>query len=220
MAIGNSVVILLPAILNMQVFLAILVLLAPDRGQARATLAPPAIGAKVADFSLADVDGRVHSLYGFKDKKAIVIVFVGTQCPIANLYVPGLIDLHKKYGEKGVQFLAINSNDQDTLEAVVAHARERKVPFPVLKDVSHKAADALGARRTPEAFVLDAAHTIRYRGRIDDQYNYTSRRPAPAKTELKDAIENLLAGKPVATPESEVQGCVIGRDKEESPKRP
>jgi hypothetical protein len=112
-----------------------------------------------------------------------------------------------------VKFLAINSNDQDALPAVVAHARERKVPFPVLKDRDHQAADALGARRTPEAFLLDSDHIIRYRGRIDDQYGYTYRRPVPTKTELKDAIDQLLGGKPVLVSESDVRGCIIGRDK-------
>ena len=173
----------------------------------------PAIGARVADFTLANVDGQRHSLYGYKDKKAVVVVFVGTECPIANLYLPSLVELHRKYAGKRIQFLAINSNDQDTPADVSAHARERKLPFPVLKDADHKAADALGARRTPEAIVLDAGHVIRYRGRIDDQYGYRYRRPAPTRTELKDALEDLLAGKPIATPESEVQGCAIGRDK-------
>jgi|SRR6516164_6133619 peroxiredoxin len=174
---------------------------------------PPAIAATVTDFTLTDIHGRRHSLSDYKNKKAIVVVFVGTECPIANLYYPTLKEMHKGYAEKGVQLLAINSNDQDSLAEVVAHARERALPFPVLKDAEHKAADALGARRTPEAFLLDAGKVIRYHGRIDDQYGYTYRRAAPAKTELKDAIEEILAGKPVTTPRTDVQGCVIGRKK-------
>jgi peroxiredoxin len=177
---------------------------------------PPAIGSVVPDFTLADTNSRAHSLHGYKNKKAVVIIFVGTECPIANLYIPTLKDMHKKYAERGVQFLAVNSNDQDTLANVVAHAKERDVPFPVLKDRDHKAADALGARRTPEAFLLDSRRFIRYHGRIDDQYGYAYRRAVPTKAELKDAIEELLAGKPIATPQTEVQGCVIGRGKEPS----
>jgi len=174
---------------------------------------PPAIGARVADFTIQDTNKQPHSLAGYKDKKAVVIVFVGTECPIANLYLPTLAEMHKKYAGKGVQFLAINSNDQDSFADVVAHARERKLPFPMLKDAGHKAADALGAQRTPEAFLLDSGRVIRYRGRIDDQYGYTYRRAVPSRTELKDAIDAVLAGKPVATPETEVRGCVIGRGK-------
>src|SRR5262245_46114864 len=126
-------------------------------------LAPPALGARVPDFSLQDTNGGRHLLSEFRGKKAIVVVFVGTECPIANLYFPTLTEMHQKYGAKGVRFWAINSNDQDALSEVAAHARERKILFPVLKDVDHRAADALGARRTPEAFLLDAGQVIRYR---------------------------------------------------------
>jgi peroxiredoxin len=183
---------------------------------------PPQAGARVADFTLKDTTGRSHSLAGYRNKKAIVVVFIGTECPIANLYLSTLAQMHKKYADKGVQFLAINANDQDTLEEVVEHAREHHVPFPVLKDGSQQAADALGARRTPEAFLLDSGSVIRYHGRVDDQYGFTYRRATPSKTELKDALEELLAGKPVTTPQSAaVQGCVIGRAKKgtESPSK-
>jgi peroxiredoxin len=181
-----------------------------------ATLAaptPPAIGAKVPEFSAKDVNDRTHTLSDFRSKKAIVVVFVGTECPISNLYILTLTEMHQKYAPKGVQILAINSNDHDSYAEVVAHAKERTLPYPVLKDTGHTAADALGARRTPEAFVLDSEFVIRYNGRIDDQYGYSYRRASPSKTELRDAVEDILAGRPVATPRSEVQGCVIGRSK-------
>jgi peroxiredoxin len=182
------------------------------------TPAPPTIGAKVTDFTLDGVDGRRHSLGDYKNKKAVVIVFVGNECPISKVYMVTLAEMHQKYSGKGVAFLAINSNDQDTFADVVAHAKERPVPFPVLKDEGHVADDAFGARRTPEAFLLDSGLVIRYHGRIDDQYGYTYRRAAPTKTELKDAIEDLLAGKPVATPETRVEGCIIGRTKKSTPR--
>jgi peroxiredoxin len=180
---------------------------------AAAEPAPPQIGAKVSVFTLKDTNGKRHSLGDYRGKKAVVVVFVGTECPIANLYLSTLAQMHRKYADRGVQFLAINANDQDTFDEVVAHAREHNVPFPMLKDTEQRAADALGARRTPEAFLLDSGSVIRYHGRVDDQYGYTYRRAAPSKTELKDALEELLAGKPVTTPESAVQGCVIGRAK-------
>jgi peroxiredoxin len=202
--------------------LTILLLLAGGLGRSpeQNSVIPPAIGAKVSDFTLQDTKGRQCSLHDYKNKKAVVLVFVGTECPIANLYIPTLVEMHAKYAEKGVQFLAINSNDQDTYAEVVAHTRERKIPFPVLKDADHRAADALRAQRTPEAFLLDAGAIIRYRGRIDDQYGYTYRRGSPTRTELKDAIEELLAGKPISKPETEVRGCVIGRGKKEGTNNP
>jgi peroxiredoxin len=181
---------------------------------------PPAIGAKVADVAMLEVSGQRRSLGEYKNKKAIVVVFVGTECPIANLYFPTLTEMQRRYADRGVQFLAINSNDQDSFTDVVEHARERKIPFPVLKDAGQQAADAFGARRTPEVFVLDGSRTIRYRGRIDDQYGYTYRRAAPTRTELKDALEALLAGKPIAAPESECLGCLIGRTRKQGASKP
>jgi peroxiredoxin len=174
---------------------------------------PPKPGATVPDFSLKDIHRRSRTLAGFKDKKAFVVVFVGTECPLANLYLPTLIDLHKTYGAKGVQFLAINSNSQDSFVAVSAHAQERDVPFPMLKDFDHKAADAFGAKRTPEVFLLDADRVIRYRGRIDDQYAAGAHREQPTRRDLQEALDELLAGKPVSTPETVVDGCIIGRAK-------
>jgi peroxiredoxin len=173
--------------------------------------APPAVGATVPDFNLADIHRRRRCLAHYKDAKAFVVVFAGTECPLANLYVPTLIDLHTKYAPRGVQFLIVNSNSQDSFVRVSAHAQERKVPFPVLKDFDHKAADAFGAKRTPEAFLLDAERTIRYHGRIDDQYTVGFSRLAPTRRDLAVALDELLAGKPVTTPTTAITGCFIGR---------
>src|SRR5262249_6981327 len=150
-------------------------------------------------------------LDGFPDKQAFVIVFIGTECPLANLYVPTLIELYQEYADKGVQFLAINSNDQDSFVEVSAHAQERQVPFPVLKDFDHQAADLLGARRTPEAFLLDGDRVIRYHGRIDDQYGVGYQRTEATQHDLKNAIDQLISGKPITTSETQVSGCIISR---------
>jgi peroxiredoxin len=175
---------------------------------------PPAIGAKVADFGAKNVDGRRVSLSDFRTKKATIVVFIGTECKVSNLYLLTLAEMHRKYADKSVQILAINSNDYDTYAEVVAHAKERPVPFPILKDDDdHSAAAALSALRTPEAFLLDSERVIRYHGRIDDQYGVTYARSSPSKTELKNAVEELLAGKPIAVPQSEVSGCRIGRSR-------
>jgi peroxiredoxin len=168
-------------------------------------------GATVANFTLKDVHRRPRSLDGFKDRKAFVVVFLGTECPLANLYVPTLIALDKQYAPRGVQFLGINSNVQDSFLRVSAHAQEREVPFPVLKDFDHKVADSFGARRTPEAFLLDAGRVIRYHGRIDDQYGLGFRRARPTSLDLKDALDQLLAGKPIRTPTTEAPGCLLAR---------
>ena len=177
-------------------------------------LAAPQAGATVPDFTLKDIHRRPRSLAAFKAKKAIVVVFIGTECPLSNLYVPALIELHKEYAGKGVQFLAINANAQDPFLRVSAHAQDREIPFPVLKDFDHHAADALGAKRTPEAFVLDAERVIRYHGRIDDQYGAGYQREKPTRRDLKEALDELLLGKPVTTSTAEAPGCLIGRVRE------
>ncbi len=178
----------------------------------------PAIGATVEKLSLKDIHRRPRSLDSFKDKKCFAVVFIGNECPLANLYIPTLIELHKKYAEgeyaeRGVQFLAINSNVQDTFVQVAAHAQDREVPFPVLKDFDHRAADAFGAKRTPEAFLLDAQGVIRYHGRIDDQYGIGFQREKPTRQDLKAAIDEFLADKAITTPQTEPSGCIIARAK-------
>jgi peroxiredoxin len=168
----------------------------------------------VPSFTLPDQHRRPRAMDGFKDKKAFVVVFVGTECPLANLYAPTLAELHKEYAPRGVQFLAVNANPQDSFIDVAAHAWERGVPFPVLKDFDQTAMAALGAKRTPEAFVLDADRVVRYRGRIDDQYGTNHRRDEPRRRDLKLALDEVLAGKPVTVPQTEVEGCVIGKPRE------
>lgn len=167
--------------------------------------------APVSDFRLVDIHRRPRSLDDYKDKKALVVVFLDTECPLANVYVPTLVELHKEYADKGVQFLGINSSHQDSFISVSAHAQEREIPFPVLKDFDHRAADALGATRTPEAVLLDADRVVRYRGRINDQYGLGFRREKPTSQDLKNAIDQLLAGEAIATAETEVSGCPIER---------
>jgi peroxiredoxin len=171
----------------------------------------PAGATGAVSFSLKDVNRREVGLADFKDKKAVVIIFTGTECPVNNYYMLGLKKLHEKYAAKGVQFLAINSNTQDSIDRIAEHAKQNGLPFPVLKDTDQKVADLFKAERTPEAFLLDPARTIRYRGRIDDQYGVGYRRPQPNRRDLVEALEEVLAGKPVSVARTEVAGCRIGR---------
>jgi peroxiredoxin len=175
----------------------------------KADASPPSPGAEVPDFSLKDIHRRARSLHDFKDKQAVVVVFIDTECPVANLYIPALIGMHGKYSKKGVQFLAVNASGQDSFTSVSAHAQERNVPFPVLKDFDQHVTRAFGATRTPEVYVLDAARVIRYHGRIDDQYGTGFRREKATRADLQEAIDELLAGKPVTTSETPVSGCPI-----------
>ncbi|GIW79852.1 MAG: thiol-disulfide isomerase [Gemmatales bacterium] len=170
------------------------------------------IGRQIANFRLPSCHGDVVSLADFKDKKAIVVVFTGTACPLNNQFMPVLVKLYHEFAARGVQFLAINANAQDSLSDVARHAKEFKIPFPVLKDAGNKVADVFRAERTPEAFLLDASHRLRYRGRISDQFGIGYARPQPKHDFLADAINQLLAGEKVTTPITQPEGCLIGRE--------
>ncbi len=179
----------------------------------------PAVGAKVDSFTLPDIHRRPKALTDYRDQKAIVVVFLGTECPLANLYLPTLVALNTEYAPRGVQFLAINSNCQDSFLEVSAHAQEHNLPFPVLKDFAHSAAEALGATRTPEAYLLDDKRVLRYRGRIDDQYGIGFRRASPTREDLKDALDAILDGREVPAAHVETSGCLIGRAQQPRAKR-
>ena len=173
------------------------------------------IGKRIENFSLRDYRGKMHSLDDYADSKLIVVAFLGTDCPLVKLYGPRLEEFSEKYAEQGVTFIAINSNRQDPPTKIGAYAKLYGMTFPILKDPDNKIADVFGAIRTPEMFVLDENRTVRYWGRIDDQYGFTTGvgygRPKMSKTDLIDAVDELLAGKEVSVPTTEAPGCIIGR---------
>jgi len=169
------------------------------------------VGKTVAPFVLPDGKGGKVRLDDFKDRKAVVVLFLGTHCPINNSYLPRLNELQKAYAEKGVQFLAINSNHHDDLKSIQEHAAKHKITFPVLRDEAQIVADRIGAERVPEAFLLDAKGVIRYQGRIDDQFGIGYTRPAPTRKDLVEALDELLADKAISKANTEVAGCYITR---------
>jgi hypothetical protein len=170
-----------------------------------------AIGERPTSKSdLRDLVGNSRSLRDFKGK-GLVICVLGTECPLANLYVPRLIEMESKYRPKGVQFVAVYPNDAETLDAIAAHANDRDVPFPILKDCGQALVSELGIERTPEVCVLDAEGALRYRGRIDDQYSPAGRRPKAERKELEAAIDAVLAGRSPDSTETIADGCLIQR---------
>jgi peroxiredoxin len=169
------------------------------------------VGRKVQNFSVQDYRGKSHSLSDYASSKVIVLAFLGTECPLAKLYAPRLASLNSELKSRGVTFLGVNSNRQDSLTEVASHARRHGIEFPVLKDVGNRIADAIGVTRTPEIVVLDEERTVRYHGRIDDQYGVGYIRDEVEKPFLKNAVEDLLAGRKVKRATTEVVGCFIGR---------
>jgi peroxiredoxin len=171
----------------------------------------PAVGTKVAPFTLRDFRGAESSLEKFAAKKAIVLAFVGCECPVAKLYGPRLAKLAKTYEAQGVQFLGIDSNQQDGVSQIARFAKDAGIEFPILKDANNVLADQLGVERVSEVIVLDGERAIRYRGRIDDQYNVGISRTKTTQNDLANALDELLAGKSVSNPTTPAVGCFVGR---------
>ncbi|MFO0956632.1 MAG: redoxin domain-containing protein [Isosphaeraceae bacterium] len=171
------------------------------------------IGQRAEDFELTNtLDAKPIRLYGYAfQKDAAVVVFMGTDCPVGNLYMTRLAELAKKYEDKRVQFLLVNSNASEPAEKVAEHARSYGITFPALKDEGNKLADQLMIERTCEALVLDGQAKIRYRGAIDDQYARKGRKVEPAHDYLVAALDAVLAGKAPETPATPVEGCLIER---------
>jgi len=140
--------------------------------------------------------------FSFRNHRAIVVIFRSTLCPYSNYYNDALRDLVSAYGLKGVLLVAIHSDRAETDEEIRAHARQHGHTFPVIRDPRGELARLLDARRTPEAFVLDASGKLRYHGRI------ASKLGAP---DLRNALDALLAGKPIRPAETRSFGCSIDR---------
>ena len=171
----------------------------------------PAIGSKLDGFSLTDYQGKEWKLNEFQSKKAIVFAFVGTQCPLAKLYSSKLVELERQYRDRGIAFVAVDANVQDSLAEMAAHARKFGFEFAFLKDPAQELANRLGVTRTPEVCVIDGTSMIRYRGRIDDQYGIGYSKDAVSKKELVVALEAILKNEDVATTTTAASGCLIGR---------
>lgn len=172
------------------------------------------LGRQIDDFTLKSHFGKEYALHDFADRDVVVVAFLGAECPLAKLYAPRLAQIAGKFGDK-VGFVGIDSNQQDSIQEIASFAQRHKIEFPILKDPGNKVADAFAAVRTPEVFVLDKDRNVRYWGRIDDQYGFADglgyQRPAPSRHDLTEAIEELLAGKPVSVAETNALGCLIGR---------
>jgi peroxiredoxin len=167
---------------------------------------------RVADgFRLQDFRGASFALDDVRDRKLVVLVFLGVECPLANQYAPRIGELAREFEPKGVAFFGIDANQQDGVGAMGRFANANNLPFPFLKDVGNELADRLKVERTPEVLVLDAKRSIRYRGRIDDQFALGVRRASPSRRELAVALEELVAGREVSVAKTEPVGCRIGR---------
>jgi len=196
---------------NVSIVLATLLLIisavVAGSGRSNEVPAPPAIGATIDDFTLPDVDGHDRALKALKGKNGTVLLFIAVQCPVSNAYNERMEKLAADYNAKGIAVIGINSNAAEDAAAVKAHATEKGLTFPILKDSGNKIADKLGASRTPEAYFIDGNNKLLYHGRIDSSQN-----PATIESnDLRMALDAALAGKPIEKTESKAFGCSIKR---------
>jgi peroxiredoxin len=169
--------------------------------------APPAIGTTIDDFKLPDTDGAEHSLNALKGKNGAVLIFISVQCPVSNAYNERMEKLAQDYKAKGVNVIGINSNNTEPTSAVKSHAGEKHLTFTILKDDGNKIADRLGATKTPEVYVLDTNSKLVYHGRIDNSQNTAN----ITSSDLREALDEMLAGKPISKTGGAAFGCTIKR---------
>jgi mono/diheme cytochrome c family protein len=166
-------------------------------------------GAVVDNFRLLDHTGKSHELYYLSDMKAIVLMVQGNGCPIVRHAVPALKEVRARYQEQGVEFLMLNSNLQDTRDSVAKEAAEFSYDIPILIDAGQLIGESLGVVRTSEVFVIDPkGWKLVYRGPIDDRLSYEKQRPA-SKHYLTNALDDVLAGRPVKVAQADGVGCLV-----------
>ena len=207
-----------PAVWTASAALLAFVACAPE-GARQAEAAPPGAAQaaktqtqapRIADFELKDHTGKVHRLHALKDAKAVVLVMQGVGCPIVRKLTPTLKQLEAEYAAKGVKFLMVNSNIQDTPEVIAAEAEKFGLKTPVLKDQDQSIGRRLNAVRTAETFVIDPkTWTVLYHGPIDDRLTYGRERAAAESHYVKDVLNGLLAGRKPAFAKLEADGCLI-----------
>lgn len=160
---------------------------------------------EIDSISVRDTKGANVS-FSLKNRVS-VILFYATECPISNEYNERMNALYKDYSSKGVQFVFVNANQNESVNEIIEHAKAAEFVFPVYRDVNNVVADRLGATVTPEAYLFDSSGTLRYHGHIDD-----ARNPARAQVHgLRNALKQVLANQPVTKTESKAFGCTIKR---------
>jgi len=163
-------------------------------------------------FSLPDTAGRVHTPAEWNGKRAVVLFFASTDCPIANSYVPEMNRIHDAYASRGIAFLVVQGDATIATSAVVQYAKEYNYTFPYLFDPKESLAAFTGATTVPEVAVLSPRGDLLYLGRVDDrQVDYGKQRPQATEADLRDALDAVLAGKAIPHPRTKALGCSIVR---------
>ncbi|MFO1050722.1 MAG: redoxin family protein [Planctomycetota bacterium] len=173
--------------------------------------APPAvpIGSLVDDLSFLDIRTQRRRLSDLGPCEAVVLFFVSKDCPMVGRVMPKVGRLCSEYAERKVQFVAVDVGRSDTVRDMGTQAILFDQPYPFVRDEGFRVARALGVDRTTAVVVLDRERRIRYRGRVDDQVLYANVKEAPARQDLRAALDAVLGGTDVAVTETPIEGCLI-----------
>ena len=163
-----------------------------------------------ASLTMQDINGVPRSPLA-PTGKASVLFFVTSDCPISNSYAPEIQRICSEYGPKQVSCSLVYVDPDLSLADVKKHVKEFGYSgVPALLDTTQKLVQAVGAKTTPEAAVISPSGQVLYRGRIDNVYAALGkRRPAATEHDLRKALDEVLSGKPVSTPETKAIGCYI-----------
>ena len=165
------------------------------------------VGRMIPDLSFTDIDGDAHRLSDFQDSSAVVIAMTGTGCPLCLKYAPSLADVEKRFHDRGVTFVFVNSNVSEKIGQLRAAISSHGFQGPYVRDDKQELQITLGAKTTTEVFVLDKARTLVYCGAVDDQYGFAYALDAPRQTFLVDALDAVLAGNTPQVAATSAPGC-------------
>jgi peroxiredoxin len=170
------------------------------------------IGSYAPDFELPGVDGAVHHLARYLDwHEAVGVVVMCNHCPYVHQYLDRLKNIQNEFRSQKFTLVGINANDErqfpdDSFERMKIFAVRQQLNFPYLRDVTQDVVRTFGAEQTPEAFLVDRAGVIRYRGLIDDN----ARHPlAVTHHYFRDAIAHLLSSQPISPEITFAIGCSV-----------
>jgi thiol-disulfide isomerase/thioredoxin len=173
-------------------------------------LAIAAVAHPALQFALRDTEGVGHTPQDWAQARAVVLFFVTTDCPLSNGYAPEMNRIAQAYAPRGVLTYAVQGDTTIPDEEVRRHAREYGYRFPALLDPRQVLARHTGATVTPEAVVLSPEGAVLYLGRIDNRVeDYGKTRIEATEFDLRDALDAVLAGRPVPHPRTRALGCAI-----------
>jgi peroxiredoxin len=170
------------------------------------------IGSYAPDFELPGTDTQVHHLSKYLEiYRSVVVVFLSNQCPYVQSYLQRLKQLQANWQERGFAVIGINANDtlqaaEESLEHMRNFADRQQLNFPYLRDVNQDVAKCFGAKKTPEAFLVNQQGVLCYKGAIDDCPDAPSE---VTQNHLQDAVALVIAGQTVETPQTEAIGSSI-----------